>query len=213
MKFYTISGLGADKRVFDYLEINHPTHHLEWIEPNKHETLPQYAQRLSGNIDTSEPFGIIGVSFGGMLATEIAKQLNPKITVLISSVSESKHLPFLYRFIGSSGILKIIPSTLFNPPNFLMDYYFGTYQKKLLYSILSDTDTKFTKWCVIALTTWQNETVPESIYHIHGTKDKVLPLKKSSDVVTIDKGTHFMIVDRAKEISSIINHRVETVLN
>jgi len=38
MRLYTISGLGADRRVFKYLNLS-KTEHLDWIEPQKNETL------------------------------------------------------------------------------------------------------------------------------------------------------------------------------
>lgn len=44
---------------------------IEWIEPLPNETIEQYAKRLAQCIDTSQPYVIIGVSFGGLIATEI----------------------------------------------------------------------------------------------------------------------------------------------
>ncbi len=32
MKIYAISGLGADDRVFNYLDLNHPIEVLHWID-------------------------------------------------------------------------------------------------------------------------------------------------------------------------------------
>lgn len=205
MKFYTISGLGADERVFDYLKVNHTLVHLPWIDPLKNETLESYANRLSKSIDTTESFGLIGVSFGGMIATEITKILTPKITFLISSVSISNNLPYIYRLIGKSKTLKIIPPFCFNMPKFIANYFFGTNEKDLLASILNDTDTQFIKWCVQALTTWGNKTAPQNIIYIHGSKDKIIPLNNKENVFIIDNGGHLMIVDQAKEVSNIIN--------
>jgi surfactin synthase thioesterase subunit len=78
-RIYLISGLGADRRVFKKLVF--PTDfeliYLDWITPEPAESLEAYAARLALNIDTSAPFYLIGLSFGGMLATEIAKKLNP----------------------------------------------------------------------------------------------------------------------------------------
>jgi hypothetical protein len=66
---------------------------VTWISPLKKETLPEYALRLSQQIDTSQPFVLIGVSFGGMCAIEISKKLNPLQTILISSSKVSTELP------------------------------------------------------------------------------------------------------------------------
>jgi len=64
MKIYAIPGLGADKRVFEYLHLDYELVALEWIQPQKRENLKNYALRLAKSIDTSEPYGILGVSFG-----------------------------------------------------------------------------------------------------------------------------------------------------
>ncbi len=67
MKVYFISGLAADKRVFKYISL--PTGceavHLDWITPQKDDTLPSYALRLASAINRDEPFALVGLSFGG----------------------------------------------------------------------------------------------------------------------------------------------------
>ena len=40
-----------------------------------------YAKRMAGKINTEEEFGILGVSFGGLVAVEMSKILKPKMTV------------------------------------------------------------------------------------------------------------------------------------
>jgi len=96
-KVYFISGLGADKRVFSFLDLSFcvPVF-IEWITPLKKESLESYALRLSKNIPEINPT-IVGISFGGMLATEIAKA-NPDIkAIIISSNKTSAELPNLFR--------------------------------------------------------------------------------------------------------------------
>lgn len=75
MNVYFISGLGADKRIFSKLTLSAEFDiiHIDWIVPFSKETLVSYAKRLSKVIDVNNPFALIGVSFGGMIAVEIAK--------------------------------------------------------------------------------------------------------------------------------------------
>ena len=67
MNVYFISGLGADRRAFE--KINLPErfsiHHLDWIQHNQGESLNDYAKRLAATIDTTQPFAIVGLSMGG----------------------------------------------------------------------------------------------------------------------------------------------------
>jgi len=209
MKLYGISGLGADKRVFEFLTLECELIPIEWIEPLKNETIENYAIRLSKSINKKEDFGIMGVSFGGLIAIEISKRLNPKLTILISSVETKWELRTIYRIIGKTKLLKLIPQFLFDPPRIIANWVFGAKKKKLLHQILDDTDLKFAKWAVNQLTNWKNgEKLSNPILKIGGTNDRLIPSKKDNNQRLIDKGKHFMIVDRADEISLIINEEV-----
>jgi len=66
MNAYFISGLGADKRIFSKLKLSEKINiiHVDWINPDRNETLEAYSKRLSRIIDTSQPFALVGVSFG-----------------------------------------------------------------------------------------------------------------------------------------------------
>ncbi|RBQ09105.1 alpha/beta fold hydrolase [Pedobacter miscanthi] len=210
MNTYFISGLGADKRIFSKLKLNEKINiiHVDWISPVKDESLAAYAERLSSIIDQSQPFALVGVSFGGMIAVEIAKVLNPVSTIIISSTMLRNHLPALYHFAGRLGILKFILAKLLKSSNKLtQNYYFGTKsssEKTLLSKIIKDTDPFFLKWAIGSILSWRNKTIPERIYHIHGTSDKILYSKIAKPDFVIHNGTHFMVYQNAKEISGII---------
>lgn len=205
MKIYGISGLGADKRVFEYLTLNNKFIPIDWIEPLKNETLSQYSKRLSAVIHTDEPFCIMGVSFGGLVATEISKQRSPKATILISSAETKHELRPIYRWFGKTGLIRLLPTKMFDPPRKAAHFLFGTQNTQLLNDILDDTDLKFVKWAVHKLITWTNETRLENVLKIVGTKDTLLPPRGTSHHHYIKGGAHFMIVDNAEEISNIIN--------
>ena len=205
MKLYAISGIGADKRAYSKLKINANIIHLDWIDPIKHETLTAYAFRLSKSINHNEPFSIIGVSFGGLVAREIAKITRPKLIILLSTVETKAEIPWVYKFMGKLRIIKFIPTFLFKPPRLLLNYFFNPVNKELLYDIIDDTDLNFVKWACQKLTTWKNTIKFDDALVINGEKDKLLPPTKSDTTITIKNGAHFMIVDKADEISKIIN--------
>lgn len=77
-KIYILSGLGADERVFKKLDLVplEPVY-LKWIPPHKNESVESYASRLLSQITEKNPV-LIGLSFGGMMAIEIAKQIETK---------------------------------------------------------------------------------------------------------------------------------------
>ena len=213
MKIYGISGLGADKRVFDFLTLDFEFIPIDWITPNKNESIKNYSKRLSSVIDTNNDFCLIGVSFGGLIATEISEILNPKVTILISSAHTKYELRPIFRLLGKTKLIKLLPTSLFDPPRLIAKYVFGAKNNELLNNILDDTDLNFSKWAVIELINWKNTTKQVNIFKINGTNDKLIPPRGNTEMKLIDKGEHFMIVDRADEVSEIINAKMKTCYN
>lgn len=205
MKLYAISGLGADRRVYENLNLDYELIHLDWITPLKKESISDYSLRLSKSIDTSEPFGLIGVSFGGLIAVEISKLITPIVTILISSAETKYELRSVYRWLGKTRLIRFIPAFCFNIPRRIAYYLFGAKNKKLLKAILDDADLSFTKWAVIQLISWKNTNRISPILKINGTRDKLIPAHKHKNTNMVKDGEHFMIVDRADEISALIN--------
>ncbi|MFK8044468.1 MAG: alpha/beta hydrolase [Crocinitomicaceae bacterium] len=210
MKIYTLSGLGADERVFNYLSIEYELVTISWIKPLIKESIIDYSQRLIDKYDlrNENDFGILGVSFGGLIATEISKILNPIFTILISSAETRDDLNGVIKLAGKSKLIELIPESLFNPPKPIAHFLFGTDKKELLNSILDDTDLKFAKWAIRELMNWENQTKLSNLIKIGGSKDKLLT-PKGKNTIVIEGGEHFMIVDRANEISEIINEKIK----
>lgn len=207
MKLYAISGLGADQRVFCNLTLDCACIPIEWIEPRPKERIEAYAMRLAEEINHAEPFGILGVSFGGLIAVEISKRLSPQIVILISSAETRNELRAIYRFVGRLNLVRLLPQRFFDPPRKLASWIFGAKNQRLLAEILNDTDLRFAKWAVNELLRWKNETrLTQQVFKISGTHDKLMPAPRGEGVRRIAGGAHFMVVDRAEEISKAINH-------
>jgi esterase/lipase len=203
MKIYAISGLGADKRAYGKLSLNKQFIHLDRVKNLKNESIEKCSFRLSKEIDSSESFIIIGLSFGGLIAIEISKILKPKLTILISSAANTQEIPIHYRLLGKFKLVELIPEKIFNKPNFFLNYLFGIKYRSLLSNIIKDTDVQFAKWAVSELLNWQNTTIIENLIKINGDKDRLIPVNKND--IVIKNGSHFMILDKAKEVSTILN--------
>lgn len=202
---YGIGGLGADHRVFKSLTLKSEIIPVQWIEPIKNEKLDAYAKRLAQQIDVTVPFGLIGVSFGGMMATELNGLVHPKFTILISSASNSKELPRIASILRVFNCIHLLPNFLFKPPLFILNYMFSANNKRLLGEIIKDTDPNFIKWALAQIVKWEPNIEVQNIYRIHGSSDRIIPLKNKNTFI-VEGGGHFMIVDKAKEISEHIQH-------
>lgn len=213
LNVYCIPGMGVDSRLFKNLKINNCNiHHIKWVTPVKNESLQEYAIRLSAQIDISNPFILIGVSFGGMCCVEIAKLLNPIRTFVISSCKKSAELPLKITFWKNFALYKKLSDKRYIKAAMLVKKQFGVatneQSEKFLEMLRSAPDNYFSG-AVHCIMTWQNEIVPEGIIHIHGTTDKVLPHRNIVCDHKIVGGDHFMIVTKAREINEIINKELE----
>ena len=124
-KVYFISGLGADERVFQYLNLEgiEPVF-IQWLEPLSNEKIENYAARMSAFITTPRPL-IVGLSFGGMITIEIAKSIDYQQIILISSAKNRYDLPLLYRLSGRFNLHKILPIHFVKNIKILRYFTFG----------------------------------------------------------------------------------------
>ena len=203
MRIYALSGLGADERVFQVLNLKHELVPIKWIAPLSYsESISSYVKRLSKQIDIKEPFILLGVSFGGLIVTELNKIIKPQYNILISSTDTTQGIKSLFRFF--KFIVPWIPKQLLQPPKSIARLLFGAKNKVLLNEILSDSNSTFNKWAIIILTSWENPTPLTQCIKISGESDLLIPPIKGKNTIIIPNGEHFMIVDKAEEISSII---------
>lgn len=208
MKVYFISGLAADKRVFKH--INLPTGYepvyLDWIIPLKNETLESYALRLSEKIDTKENFSLVGLSMGGMIATEITKKLNPVTTILLSSVPSYKHFPVQFRIAYFLRLHKMMPMSVLKSASIMKRFFSDEdpQDKLIIKQVIKDSDTRFIRWAIDAILKWKNEDIPGNMYQIHGTNDLVLPIRYTKPTHIIHKAGHLMVMSKANDLNKII---------
>lgn len=210
-ELYIFSGLGADERVFQKIDFsNFSTTFIKWIIPLDKETIEHYATRLLDQITTTKPT-LIGLSFGGLMAVEVAKQIETEKVILISSAKTKYEIPFFYRFAGQLGLHKLLPTKLLKSSNFITNWFFGTnstFDKQLLKQILIDTDPTFLKWAIDKVTRWTNKTQTKNLFHIHGTSDRILPFKFVYSSSTIKNGGHLMTLNKADELNNILRQNL-----
>ena len=208
MKVYFISGLAADERAFKHIVLppEHEIVHLQWISPLKKEPLSSYALRLAEKINTNEKFSVIGLSFGGMIASEIGKHLNPEHTILISSIPSSQHLPVYYKLARILRLHKIVPVSFIKRASILKRLFTTetSEDKRMLRIMIRDTDNRFISWAIHALLTWDNKVLPQNFIHLHGAHDEILPKRFTKPTHVLPKAGHLMVMNHAAEINVIL---------
>ncbi len=188
---------------------------VEWIMPLRRETLPEYAARLKMNIASPHPI-VVGVSFGGMLVSEMAKKDPQMHGIIISSNKISAEFPAYLRVWKNFPVYNWVSPKLIKLTSALTRRVMGpkgATQQKVFREILEETDPAFTAWAVDAILKWENKTIPQNVVHIHGTADRLLPYKYVSSSFTIDGGSHLMIMDKAYELSTLLKQIVDKLTN
>jgi pimeloyl-ACP methyl ester carboxylesterase len=209
-ELFLLSGLGADKRVFNFLDLTgYNLHHVVWIKPSAGESLADYAKKLLPQITKEKPI-LMGVSFGGMIALEIAKLIEVEKIILISSAKTSAAIPTYFKIMANLKLQKLMPRSAIKKPNDMLFWLFGIdtdEHRNLLTSIMEETDEIFFSWAIETIPRWKHDGVIDRVIQIHGTKDRVLRFQTAD--FSIKGGGHFMVVSHAKEISNIVKNVIQ----
>jgi pimeloyl-ACP methyl ester carboxylesterase len=207
MKTYFISGIGADYRLFTHIRLpaGFETRHIHWITPDPEESLPSYARRLTAQIDTSEPYTLIGFSLGGIMAVEIAKIFPPVCTILISSIPVSSNLPPYYRRAHRLQLQRLATPTLIKAlATFKQRLTMRSREDyKLMREVILDGDDHFIAWALDAVVNWQNDKIPQPFFHIHGTWDEVFPIRFTKPTHIVPRGGHNLVMNQATIINGL----------
>ena len=207
---YLIPGQGSDYRLFKNIDIDSSfeTKNIKYFTPDKDWNLRDFAKVLSRQIDTNRTFILVGVSLGGMLATEMGSFMNPEKIILISSAKCRKELPGRYNFQRSVPVYKVVPGSVAKKGALLLQPIVEPdrrYDKKTCVAMLTDKDPKFLKRTIAMIMEWDRIKYRDDIIHIHGDKDHTIPIRNISYDYIIEKGSHMMVLTRGDEISALIN--------
>ena len=203
---YLIPGTGADHRFFSRLNLDVNTKVIEWADWGKAKSIREYAEILSQQINQDEPFGILGVSFGGMIAVEMSKFLTQEKLILVSSAKSYKELPITVRLSKRVGAQYLISPWVIKAAPFA-GKIFGVSKrdKRFFDKMINETPKGHLKKTIRAILNWKNTEYDSQVIHIHGSHDKVIPISKVIDPIIINGGGHFMIYSLPKEVSQAVN--------
>ena len=204
---YCISGFGADERVFSKLNFNGDNvFFIQWLTPLKKESIEAYAKRMTETISGKDPI-LIGLSFGGIMAIEISKIIKTNKVVLISSIKTFHEMPAWMRVSAKMNLDIIFPLKSFSLIEPIENYNLGLENDeeiKLVKEYRKNVGQKYTNWAIHQIINWKNEFIPQNIFHIHGGKDHIFPIKNIKADYIIPDGGHFMIMNRAEKLNSIL---------
>ena len=208
MKLYVISGLGADFKVLEKLQFpeNIEVVFLDWLIPDKNETFQHYVEKMANNINDSEPFYLLGYSFGGIMVQEINKIKQAQKIVILGSIKSDKEKSRFIKAGEVTKIPKILPESIFNETT---TRWYSNVRKlidKKNPSVLKYFRVRnpyYLKWSIEKISEWKSDENPEVI-QILGDRDIVFPIKNSKPDYIIKGGTHLFPATKCKETSLLL---------
>lgn len=209
-----LPGLGADQRLFESQRAVLPELVVPpWPVPQAHDSLAGFAARLAHAIPRSDRLIIGGSSFGGMVALELAALLQPKGVVLIGSCTSVAGMPVWARHMRR--LASALPFSAFHPRRWSLPLVLPKFgrltkeQRDLFWSMASATPASFLKWGVNAILSWQPTPVPVPVHHIHGSADRLIPLRLVRPDRVVPGGGHLLTLTHPQEVNAFL---AETVL-
>ena len=226
-----IPGLGADAAVFAPQQrfFGERLVVVPWVEPlGRDETLESYAKRLGGLIrglpNVTRPYHVGGVSFGGMLAGEIAEAFPEDVqsVFLLAACTDHRQIAWPFRNFEfaarlapaglSKALLNRVGAAIFSKWQGL-----GPADTKLIEGIATRTFVDIALWGARAFRLWRTSAfTSRPVFHAHGRRDMVipisrLPLRAGVDLVVPD-GRHLMHLTHADAVNRWLLERMDAPL-
>ena len=205
---YCISGFGADERVFSKLNFEgNNVHFIPWLLPEKKESIGDYARRMAEKIHHENPV-LVGLSFGGMMCIEIARFMRTQKVILISSIKSLHEIPMWMKLAGRAQLNKIFPLRSFRLFEPIQNFNLGLETKtelELVREFRKNVGQQYTNWAANEILNWKNNWQPGNLFHIHGTRDHMFPIRNIKTKYVIPDGGHFMIMNRAEKVNKLLS--------
>ena len=227
---YCISGLGADETVFEHLSLPGCTlFPLPWLKPEPGEAIGHYAGRMAAGIRHREPI-LLGLSFGGIMAQEIARIVAPKRVWLISTVKQRSEMPPYMRFGAVLPLHRLVLAL--NPHRWmgpLENFNLGVEtpeERAMVARFRKSVDKDYLRWAIDVIVHWAGRAagpgverrevahgVPQipgtpqipGVLHIHGDKDRIFPIKYVRPDHVVSGGGHFLVHNRSAAVNRLLN--------
>ena len=204
-----LTGMTPDHRIFERLLPLLPTAVvIDWIRPTPYESISSYAYRLSLCVPEDGPTVVCGVSFGGIVARELAHCLNAKACVLVSSVRSPLEMPPWFRVFR---MLAPLPAeTAMSVTGTLASYWPRHFKTRSTWRLmkLGGPSGEWHRWATAAAINWKPSAGADRIplFQIHGDRDLTFPIRYTGANIVIHGGGHVLPLTHCEEIAEKLVH-------
>jgi pimeloyl-ACP methyl ester carboxylesterase len=211
-----LPGLGADPRLFDPQRQAVPgLVSIPWPEARKTDTLASYGARVASLLPRTDSLVLGGSSFGGMVALEMAAAIRPRAVILIGSCRSPRALASWIR--GASPLLRAAPAGLLRPRRWGLPLaapivgFPGREHSGLAWDMVSGLSPAFLKWGIDAILSWKPAPVPVPVRHVHGSADRIIPLRGVEPDRVIRGAGHLLTLTHAEAVNAFLLEQMRTL--
>lgn len=205
---YMLPGVATDRRVYEQLDLNgYPVRYLDWQTPRKGEQIAEYAERMAAHIDPHTNPILVGYSFGGMVSIEMAKHIKPAATIILASIKHYHERPMTMLLGSSLRLNRAVPTRLgkrISPVYNWLNEPRSREERRFIQTMARELCDRHTDWAVDQALSWRHSDSTPRLHHIHGTRDRVFPIRYIKNCTPIRGGSHLMLLNKSKEISEQI---------
>lgn len=209
--------MGADSRLFRSIQI--PEAEIvtpDYTEPVRGETLTQYASRIADRLNIQPTDVVAGVSFGGMLAGEIARQRPVAGLILLGSCLQPFRLPWPYRWVERLG--RFIPDFVLGLRSWrpLVRWRFAPITRDaetcLVEMALSYSTVQIRAFGRMVMGWAGADNLACPVLSIHGDRDRIIPPKCAEPDVILKDAGHAFTLTHADQTNSAFGNFCRLVL-
>ena len=210
-----LPGLGADARLFEPQRRAFPDLTvLDWLEPDDHETLAAYGRRMAGALGTADGRLVLaGVSFGGMVAYEMARHVPVQTVALIASARSGASLTATARLLARAA--RRAPAVLFaaaRPFSPAIGWAFGSTTaeaRALVREFVAAADFPFIQWGLGAIADWRPSEGPRCrVRALHGRADRLIRARRVHAERIVPRAGHLVNVTHADDVNAFLREVV-----
>lgn len=203
-----LTGMTPDERIFDRLLPLLPTASIvPWIDPLPRETIRGYAKRLADSVPLGKGTIVCGVSFGGMIARELALHVDAQACVLISSVRDARQMPPWLRWLrsaafpGLESILKAVGRAAAGYPRPIRTSATARLAR------LGGASGAWHRWATTSALWWTPSPGVDRIplVQIHGERDTTFPIRFIHPTIVVAGGGHVLPLTHSAEIAAVLS--------
>jgi pimeloyl-ACP methyl ester carboxylesterase len=203
-----LPGMTPDERIFsrlrsavDGLQV------ATWLQPQRNESIRRYARRLADSFsDRNQPCYVGGVSFGGIVALELACLLPVRACFLISSITSPAELPPWMRAArilggcnldlalrGAGHLSAAWPRSRRSAATVRMSKWAGK-------------SGAWHRWATAAVLRWRPHPAIASlkIHRIHGALDRTFPSRYIREATFVPTGGHVLPLTHPEAVTSFL---------